>query len=318
MKRVLFYCALLWAIGLFHQQVAGQTACPQFIDSTFRLIHPAGDPNPCDWQIRIEFYNPTMGVKSFKFAAVCGKDTVLNQCVDASHFKDSLRFDTSNVFTCCTLANLTVTLIAYTANSTICIGAACMHTYIQGAPLPVYFKEFDAAREGTSVNLQWITASEENNKGFIIDRKIGNKNWIPIAFVNSAAPGGTSSTDLNYSYADQNNTNEITLYRLKQVDLDGQFAYSQVLEIQGLKTNSSNVNIFPNPGKNGQITITFKDLSQGLILVLLDANGRLLQRWGNVQVNNFHITGLLPGWYNLLILEKGTGKQTVEKFVIYR
>ncbi len=295
-----------------------QASCPQFIDSSFMIIHPLGDADPTHWQIRIKYYNPTSGAKSFQFSVTCGGVNVLLQCVDASHFQNVITPDTSNMFVCSNISGLVVKLIAYTANNTNCQGGSCVSTSVAGAPLPVYFKEFGVLRKGALVNLHWTTASEDNNNVFVVERKTGNNDWFSVGYVNSSAPGGTSSFDLNYSFTDQNGTSETSLYRLKQVDIDGQFFYSEVRAVEGLKPGGSIISIYPNPGRNGQITVSFKYLSRQYNLTLIDANGRMLEQWSDVHGSSFHITSLLPGWYNLLVIEKESGKQTAQKFVILR
>ncbi len=88
---------------------------------------------------------------------------------------------------------------------------------------------------GTSVYngvlLTWQTASESNNKGFDIERKLSTSTtWSKISYVTGA---GTSTITKNYSYTDTNTRKNRTYhYRLKQINNDGSFAYSSVVIVK--------------------------------------------------------------------------------------
>lgn len=317
MKRILLYSVLLFAICISSKRTIAQSSCTQIILDSFRIHTDA--VNPCLRNVYVAYTDPSSGSKSTRITITCGGTTVLDTCYNtALHTHGSIAsFQTSN-FTCCDISTLKIVIACYTGN-VICLGTPCLTLIsVGGGALPVYFKEFNANREGSAVDLQWTTASEENNRGFEVDRKIGNGDWAAIAFVNSVAPGGNSLSDINYSFVDENAQNEPSFYRLRQIDLDGRFSYSQVREIRGLKGNDQSISIYPNPGRNGQTTVSFADITQVYNITLVDATGRVLRQWQDVHGNNFHITGLLPGWYNLLVIAKQNGTQTVAKFIISR
>jgi len=101
--------------------------------------------------------------------------------------------------------------------------------------LPVELTSFTASvlQNEKAVQLNWTTATETNNSGFEIERlqdsKIERlKNWETIGFV----PGfGTTTEPKSYSFIDENVTTGIYKYRLKQIDFDGSFEYSNELEV---------------------------------------------------------------------------------------
>ncbi len=118
-------------------------------------------------------------------------------------------------------------------------------------PAPVELVSFSAALESETVNLYWQTGSEKNNSHFIIEKSIDGKNFTELAVVLGA---GNSSAVSNYSYADKYPVAGINYYRLKQVDFDNQYTYS---DIRMVKVDSYNqINIYPNPA-NEWITISF-------------------------------------------------------------
>jgi len=94
--------------------------------------------------------------------------------------------------------------------------------------LPVELSSFSAASKNNGVALSWTTATEINNAGFEIERKSEKSDWNKIAFVDGK---GTTSSVQNYTFFDGNLTAGKYQYRLKQIDFDGSFEYSNVVEV---------------------------------------------------------------------------------------
>ncbi|MCW8802939.1 MAG: M28 family peptidase, partial [Ignavibacteriaceae bacterium] len=97
--------------------------------------------------------------------------------------------------------------------------------------VPVELLAFTASVNNSDVQLLWSTASELNNQGFEIERSSNNaENFVTVGFVD----GKGNSTEINYySYTDNpqlSGVNQI-YYRLKQIDFDGTFSYSDVVNI---------------------------------------------------------------------------------------
>jgi Concanavalin A-like lectin/glucanases superfamily/Secretion system C-terminal sorting domain len=123
-----------------------------------------------------------------------------------------------------------------------------------GDPLPVEFTSFTASILNSSVTLQWVTATEINNSGFEVQRK-GLGEFEHVGFV----PGfGTTSEPKSYSFTDAGLLPGNYSYRLKQIDFDGTFSYSDVVdaEITAPKEFSLDQN-YPNPF-NPSTIINFK------------------------------------------------------------
>jgi hypothetical protein len=90
--------------------------------------------------------------------------------------------------------------------------------FLPDVPLPVSLVDFSASSGNSDVALSWKTASEDNNKGFAIQRSNNNRDWYDLTFVNGA---GTSSSTRNYTYTDKGLAPGVYYYRLNQVDFDG-------------------------------------------------------------------------------------------------
>ena len=112
--------------------------------------------------------------------------------------------------------------------------------------IPVELASFTASADENSVKLNWSTATETNNSGFAIERKTTfDERWKEIGFV----PGfGTTTERKSYSFIDENLTMGSYSYRIKQINLDGTFEYSNavVVEIYVLEEYTLAQN-FPNP-----------------------------------------------------------------------
>jgi hypothetical protein len=115
--------------------------------------------------------------------------------------------------------------------------------YTDVGVLPVELTSFTAQIAEKNVELKWRTATETNNYGFEIERAIDNgqlipqttrdaeqraiENWSKIGFVEG---NGTTNAPKSYSFTDKSSNGKIS-YRLKQIDRDGKFAYSQEVEV---------------------------------------------------------------------------------------
>lgn len=129
---------------------------------------------------------------------------------------------------------------------------ACVE--ISNPVVPVELISFNYEVVGENVLLSWTTATETNNQGFEVQSQTGSGqraagNWEEIGFV----PGfGTTSEPKSYSFIDALSlTPSLTRtlsYRLKQIDLDGTFNYSKVIEVNvELPLNFSLEQNYPNP-----------------------------------------------------------------------
>ncbi|OGU82228.1 MAG: hypothetical protein A2W11_10630, partial [Ignavibacteria bacterium RBG_16_35_7] len=111
--------------------------------------------------------------------------------------------------------------------------------------VPVELTSFTASANGKEVTLNWSTATELNNLGFEIQRSTEGKEFFTVGFVSGY---GTTTELQNYSYADKNLNNGKYYYRLKQVDYDGSYEYSDVVEVEWRAFNSYLLEQnYPNP-----------------------------------------------------------------------
>jgi hypothetical protein len=169
------------------------------------------------------------------------------------------------------------------------------------SPLPVELTSFTAIAKGNRVELQWNTATELNNYGFDVERSIAGT-WTKIGFVEGA---GNSNAPRSYSFVDGSAQGAVQ-YRLKQIDRDGQFTYSSVVEVMvaSVAERYELAQNFPNPfnptttirfavKQNEHATVKVYDITGREVATLFNGAAQAGQMY-NVQ---FNATGLSSGIY---------------------
>ena len=124
--------------------------------------------------------------------------------------------------------------------------------YTPNRGLPVELLEFKAIVSGDDVNLNWQTATETNNQGFQVERKTSQhipgketlSNWEKIGYVGGY---GTTTEIHNYKFMDDKLSAGKYSYRLKQIDFDGSFEYSNEAEVEIAPVKFFLAQNYPNP-----------------------------------------------------------------------
>ncbi|AEA43622.1 T9SS type A sorting domain-containing protein [Fluviicola taffensis] len=119
------------------------------------------------------------------------------------------------------------------------------------SPLPVEIVSFDATLMNRQVELNWQTASEFNSSYFDVQRSADGENWTTIGTVTAQ---GNSQTLVDYKLTDKMPLVGISYYRLKQVDQNGAFDFSDIRSINN-SSKMNQVKIYPNPTDKGMVTI---------------------------------------------------------------
>jgi hypothetical protein len=162
--------------------------------------------------------------------------------------------------------------------------------------IPVELTSFTASALGNEVTLNWRTATEVNNSGFEVERNSG-AGFVKIGFV----PGiGTSSEPNLYSFTDADLKAGEYSYRLKQVDYDGSFEYSQEISVE-LTTPSVFVleQNYPNPF-NPSTTIAFSLAAEAKVsLKIFNTLGQEVTQIVNSNMNEgYHEVNFDASAYN--------------------
>ena len=183
--------------------------------------------------------------------------------------------------------------------------------------VPVELSSFTATADENSVTLNWSTATETNNSGFTIERKtVLDERWKEVGFV----PGFGTTTELKvYSFIDENLLMNRYSYRLKQVDYDGTFEFSNTIEAvvsaPGGFTLGQN---YPNPfNPSTTIAYTVPEASK-VSIKIYSIVGELVETLVDAIVEpgyhsiNFDAGQLTSGTYIYQIKAEGESKIFVE------
>ena len=160
--------------------------------------------------------------------------------------------------------------------------------------LPVELLKFEAELIKGQVLLNWETQSELNNDYFLIERSIDGLQWESIGKVSG---NGTSNISHNYETIDGSPLLGLSYYRLKQVDFDGAFAFSEIREIYH---DQELFNIYPNPATEF-VTVELSDNVKNIEntdIEIIDLNGKTLKAIkAKSEKTNIDVSDLSTGVY---------------------
>lgn len=158
---------------------------------------------------------------------------------------------------------------------------------------PVEMSFFNAANENGIAKLQWATLSELNNAYFEIQHSLNGKDFSTIDIMEG---NGTTFETSYYDYTHETPANGVNYYRLRQVDFDEKYEFSDVVSVA---IEKSELALYPNPASS-QITVN----NFNGILNIYDAMGRMVKTIGNTQNQTISIQDLPNGLY-MVVDEQG-------------
>lgn len=148
-------------------------------------------------------------------------------------------------------------------------------SYLDTSVVPVELVNFSAEYSNNKINLHWVTATENNNYGFEVLRSDDIDNWVNIGFVSGH---GTATEKSEYSFTDDKISGSKIYYKLKQIDFNGSFNYSEIIKVEGPVTNFSLSQNYPNPA-NPITNISFTIPQNSFVKInLYSINGELVKK----------------------------------------
>ena len=175
----------------------------------------------------------------------------------------------------------------------------------EAGPMPVEFMNFTAQQKGTGVTLNWSTSQEVNNSYFEVQRSAdGNTNWDAVTTVNGA---GNSQVVKNYNAFDADPFSGNNYYRIKQVDFDGNFKFSNIVSVN-INSGKTSVAVLANPFQS-TLSVKFSVTTAQVVSArLIDITGRqvAVEKWaidaGNSRKDFSSVSALQSGIYILSIV----------------
>lgn len=139
--------------------------------------------------------------------------------------------------------------------------------------LPINLVSFSAAQAGNDVQLRWATVQENNSSHFSIERSVNAGDWSAIGMITAR---GNTNVRTDYAFTDINPARTTLFYRLRQVDLDGNFKYSSAARISN-RDMAAELVTYPNPF-NTRVNISLRSAeTQKVTSTITDATGRTVQ-----------------------------------------
>lgn len=202
----------------------------------------------------------------------------------------------------------------YVLKQNFCTYTSRDTVYVTVKALPLKLVSFIATKRANYNLLHWQTASENNTVYFSVQRSSNGKDFLPIGTVKAA---GNSSEYRDYVWIDDNPTAaDKAYYRLKMVDIDGQFTYSPVRIIE---RNGEKITLSPNPSSDGSFTIQFNErLSGSKNIMVTDIFGKMVMKKNKVsnQCNTLMKINGGSGVYFVRISDCITRENQVFKLII--
>lgn len=177
-------------------------------------------------------------------------------------------------------------------------------------PLPAILKDFNLSRQKEKVSLNWQTKTEINFSHFELERSVQEtNNFRKIAYIK----GTNLQNGSSYKYVDIPEVQATHFYRLKLVDKDGSFSYSNILR-DDVQARTTSFQIYPTLLTGNQITALFDEPAKQAQLKIFNSNGQLMRSYtvrDGVLSMLIDTGNLLKGFY-LMVLQQNGKTETVK------
>ncbi|GEM_PF-3564800 len=182
--------------------------------------------------------------------------------------------------------------------------------------LPIELISFNVKCE-SDVVLVWETQSEVNSDIFEVEKSIDAVSWFVIDEITAA---GNSNSSILYQVIDTKNNNGFSYYRLKQIDIDGKFNYSNIIFTQCKEESLFDFSLFPNPTSD-YTKIQFTKNPGIISITVFNSTGQIvLSEYGKDNINSNEIIisteAFVNGLYYVKVIDEKTNQTSTKKLII--
>ena len=273
--------------------------------SCFEVLQPTFISKESNGTYTLSITYTTTGNKTLGVIVNCNNNVIMDTCFKANG-------NGTQVFSglVCTSGAISAILTSHEGS---CNTPACSSMTIEGpsgGPLPVKLSFFSAVRFKQVVSLNWNTDFEVDSKQFLVERAEGAE----FRSVGTITSRGNSSTKKSYSFNDKNENVGTTYYRLKNVDLNGKFTYSEIRIVKGIGS-TNDITVFPNPARSNS-KISFVGINANSSIQLLDFSGKVLKYVNSINTNSMDLSAVKNGTYLIRIIDKSTNEVVNKKLTV--
>ncbi|MFK7770609.1 MAG: T9SS type A sorting domain-containing protein, partial [Saprospiraceae bacterium] len=170
-----------------------------------------------------------------------------------------------------------------------------------GNILPVELTSFNGRPKVTTIDLQWVTASETNNDYFAVEKSTDGIDFKEMTEIDGR---GTTNLESYYTWADESPNDGLNYYRLLQVDFNGDKSYSDMIAI-AFKADRDEIQVYPNPTVR-ELNLNFPENWDGeTSIVIYDFYGNMINSFTNSSGSlTFSVDNLPAGFYRLSAINK--------------
>lgn len=179
--------------------------------------------------------------------------------------------------------------------------------------VPVQYLSIDASFDDGNVVVEWVTISENANLQFIVERSPDGSEWNAIGTVSGS---NNSTTLVQYQYTDENPFEDVSYYRIRQMDYSGMQSYSQVLAVDPSLLWLDGVNLFPNPASDW-LNLSLAGFNKNVEVTIMDSLGAIIKTitWQTPGILQVNVDDLPKGFYHV---QCAVGQHIVTKRILKR
>lgn len=181
--------------------------------------------------------------------------------------------------------------------------------------LPVEYLYFKAVKNNIDADLTWSTATETENERFDIERSFDGVRFVKVGEVEG---NGTTTDVSTYSYTDREVayqvTNTYVYYRLKQVDYNGNFEYSEIRQLAYDNVDATETVLYPNPVHN-YVSVKMNKPCEDCTLDILNYNGQIVKSDAFASGQRINLETLPAGMYLVKIRNASNQEVAVKRMI---